>query len=128
MNKEFRAWDKRGERMLQVVEPQEQGKREYYPFEVQIGFSSWDKEDIVLLQYTGLKDCNGKKIYEGDIIRHNIKGFKLFVVQDIRLDVHTLAIMIKERYDNPELKYQPVEVIGNIYENPELLEEKNGKN
>lgn len=117
----FRAWDKGQERMLPVTEPEEQGKREYFPFEVQIGFSHWNKDDIVLMQYTGLKDKNGKEIYDGDIIEFDLEDFKdyhpvfykegSFVCGTFSPDL--LSILLIE---DPELI-----VAGNIYENPDLL-------
>ena len=71
-----------------------------------------------LMEYTGLKDKNGKEIYEGDLINKG-QSMKPFLVKDIRLDTLTLARMIKfkqEHEDGPEF-----EVIGNKFENPELL-------
>ncbi len=77
---------------------------------------------FILMQFTGLKDKNGKEIYEGDFLL-TTKGMKPFLVKDIRMDTLTIARMIKERQDKPNY-FTPIEVIGNIYENPELLEEK----
>ena len=68
----------------------------------------------VLMQYTGLKDKNGKEIYEGDYVncnRYENEENYLVEIKDIRY-------LPKELFGS-NLNY--LEVIGNIYENPELL-------
>ena len=102
-------------------------KREFYPIKMDIGFSSYPKDDgWVLMQYTGLKDKNGKEIYEGDIV-----GISWW---DGLEDKTTQAQVIfksgsfmwddKKRYDSLFYKHMTFDVIGNIYENPELLNVK----
>jgi len=70
------------------------------------------------MQYTGLKDKNGKEIYEGDIVK--IEGFINHVVgfEDGAFRWMNVGpyLPIAERISEREC-----EVIGNIYENPELL-------
>jgi uncharacterized phage protein (TIGR01671 family) len=67
----------------------------------------------VLMQYTGLKDKNGKEIHEGDIVKPFLRDDKLEVVKIH----HAIYCEPFHYYDSPE----DFEVIGNIYENPELL-------
>lgn len=71
-------------------------------------------------QYTGLNDKNGKKIFEGDIIRSNSeRGYIEYYPNDCAFDVvddHGFYWLISEMSN--------IEVIGNIHDNPELLEEK----
>lgn len=99
-------------------------------FEIPTGFAL---DNAVLMQYTGLKDKNGKEIYEGDIILDHIQGsgvegFKDNVGQVIQSPG---GEWIWYRHNN-ELDQisggdsllnwiEDREVIGNIYENPELL-------
>lgn len=76
----------------------------------------------VIEQYTGLKDKNGKEIYEGDIIRHIVE------------DTQNGAITFKDgafyvEYSDCTDRLTGVtgiyvEIIGNIHENPEILEEE----
>ena len=71
-----------------------------------------------LMQYTGLKDKNGKKIFEGDIVKSQDDGgdYATYkdVLQVVELDTGSFY-PVSERYSGD------FEVIGNIYENKELL-------
>lgn len=81
-----------------------------------------------LMQYTGLKDKNGKEIYEGDII--NAAFFDGISENPVTIDLKIVVTWIKEgagfnipytKTDNWHYQY---EIIGNIYENPGLLKRK----
>jgi len=122
----FRAWDK-------------QKKKMYYPkFETNIqiddgyvGFTNGriDNGSFILdynaeiMQFTGLHDKNGKEIYEGDVIEgtwndKKVKGVVVF-------DEGMFGIEDVIGGDAYSLNRLNAEVIGNIYENPELLESQN---
>lgn len=91
----------------------------------------WSIDEKYLMQFTGLKDKNGKEIFEGDIVRYILgkntftevitynKDLAGFGFLSISIDddyVFTLGELIEN------LDLSSIEVIGNIYENPELLE------
>ena len=69
-------------------------------------------------QYTGLTDKNGKKIFEGDIVKYKNSSPCQIAYIDSQF-----VMMWKNFYRNFERVYDDeIEVIGNIYDNPELLE------
>jgi uncharacterized phage protein (TIGR01671 family) len=81
-----------------------------------------------LMQYTGLKDKNGKEIYEGDVVRES--GDKHPSVVELREGAfqlvhnhYNLAGNVTGLYEQVlGFLTEPVEIIGNIYENPKLIE------
>ena len=76
------------------------------------------------MQYTGLEDKNGKEICEGDIVIWH--GWGEEKPQEVRWSVHEDQDYSLDTYGFTfPYTMGRVEVIGNIYENPELLEEKN---
>ncbi len=86
-------------------------------------------EDCELMQFTGLKDKNGKEIYEGDILSVAVIGkFIEWFVQVTWSDFDNGWMVIHNESGNGrlyEINFDLIEVIGNIYENPELMEAKN---
>lgn len=134
MNRElkFRAWDESRKEMItefgllkenmpQLLQNEEDG----YIF---CGHSqdNGDWLEPILMQYTGLKDKNGKEIYEGDVIRQSsdlciieycVGGFDCQMLVELK-NGGTLRGSV---YNFSFLSEKYCEIIGNIYENPELL-------
>lgn len=72
-----------------------------------------------LMQYTGLKDKNGREIYEGDIVKNEYGK-----AMDIQYDPRSVAFGVGDYYFGTIGSGKILEVIGNIFENPELLKGK----
>ena len=98
--------------------------------------SGWDIQGeyptIPIMQYTGLKDKNGKDIYEGDIVNLGLKntftvefknGSFILVHTKIKEIDDTLKVWgnISRVKDVDLIDFCNIKVIGNIYENPDLL-------
>ncbi|EQM28609.1 hypothetical protein N399_07910, partial [Bacillus licheniformis CG-B52] len=83
-------------------------------------------EEAPVTEYTGLKDKNGREIYEGDVVKgirdsHWHGGYDI-VLGKVEFDEETCSF----RVDGGGLLYriEEIEVIGDVYRNPELLEAK----
>ena len=127
MKPKFRAWTEEGKAMYYGV----------YPFKDdtlllsydEIAFDEVPASDFILMQSTGLLDKNDNEIYEGDIVKYKAgcntfteevaydKNFAGFGVRDANTDIIFTFWELAEDIDLISL-----EVVGNIYDNPGLLE------
>lgn len=128
----FRAWDKKTKKMRQVdsisfgiISIDDEG----YPVVNLLGRDCINDTDIllhregnqyILMQSTNLFDKNGKEIYEGDIYHMGDKNIRYAVVwNDTGLTGKQLG---SSSYAGLSYWQDIIEIIGDIYENPELLE------
>lgn len=93
---------------------------------VNLGDGMWGMIDkYKLMQSTGLKDKNGVEIFEGDLVESddNINGdWETFEACEVVYDKDCAQFCFKDDAGNFLTDYRNLNVIGNIYENPELLE------
>lgn len=121
----FRAWDKENEEMYDVAMIDvETGEVAYTDHPTGYNADAL-LEQVELMQYTGLKDKNGKEIYEGDIC--NCREYECFgkVEWNNEEAGFYFCVVVEGGGFEEEHLYDYIdelEVIGNIHENPELLE------
>jgi uncharacterized phage protein (TIGR01671 family) len=132
----FRCWNAVDEKMYKVLQI-------IFPFDGGDGFVYYEKflsngerrvvmqklsdDDIILLQYTGLKDSDRKEIYEGDVVEHwqynDEKMKEIIVVENLQDFLKFVGVREREYGEDWSNGEEYIKVLGNIYENPELLKE-----
>ena len=129
MNKKFRVWDKLSERFIYP----DKGYQGHYILDLNGRFHDLGNgsggDEYVVQQYTGLRDKNGKDIYEGDIIQYNVGSSyddMSFVVKwsndSLSWIFQSISGEVLSNCWTPNgNRFNFIEIIGNIYENPELL-------
>lgn len=132
----FRVWDGKGKYMVDSTFGEwvsfdgvlyTESEKKYDTPNIEIEKS----ENYILMQYTGLKDKNGKEIYEGDIVRWKDRfvllgesmdkkeGISQIVWRGVGFDIEESSF----GYEGESMiSWDNLEVIGTIHENPELLE------
>lgn len=126
----FRAWNSTNEKMIDLraitplaIESALNCDGLFLPFE----------EDLILMQFTGLKDKNGNEIYEGDVVEtENYDQLAIVTFKTTGYLAGAFCLKQKDgkfRNFSPDNIWSPSdeprnwdEVIGNIYENPDLIE------
>lgn len=110
----FRAWN---------IEDKTMG----IPFTLQTAVGSRshngvDTKNVIYLEFTGLKDKNGKEIYEGDILELTIhSGVYVVAFENAEYVIYRQQVERDMTFHLGGYKQEVINVIGNIYENPELL-------
>ena len=118
----FRAWHKEKKIMGEVLGIDILHKEMFFSNEDVDCYEHTDFKDIELMQYTGLKDKNNKEIYEGDIFHIGSKKI-LYVVEWIDCGLKGKQIR-NGSWIGLDFWKKDIEILGNIYENPELMEER----
>ena len=130
----FRIWDLEQKKFFSLAD--------FRKFDVEFNFDpttnevvcEYDKKRYVVIQSTGLKDKNGKLIYEGDIVRESFGETGTYRVEyfpysaewqfanldDEKPNWEMFSMQFEGMSENQGISTD-LEIIGNIYENPELI-------
>jgi hypothetical protein len=109
----FKVWDKKYGHFNDIILE--------LPRELNEDWTGLNYGDLVLLQYTGLKDKNGKEIYEGDFIQNDMGELASIIYSGKRFTTQHADIPkgdFEWEDDDTNCNFT---VIGNIYENPDLI-------
>ena len=119
---EFRAWDKG--KMRYDVWPTSSGTiGSWMDTGRELRFHDHGGSKVILMQYTGLKDKNGVKVFEGDVVEYTHE-----YVQEDLVDIRLAPIVFKDGMFTichcPVSHWGEIEIKGNIHQHPNLLEKK----
>lgn len=117
----FRAWDKENNQWVNqnAVLPN-WSDTPYFNVACIVGDETLElrsDENFIWCEYTGLKDKNGKEVFEGDIVRFKLFNEATPCYWEVKIPNIYLAMKNEENHQ--------IEVIGNLYQHPELLVKKN---
>lgn len=113
----FRSWDKKTNQIIKW--------QEIKRWNIGVAFSKKDLKDFPIMQYTGIKDRNGKEIYEGDILIHpsgqtaEVAWHTMYPALTLYEDSNTNKFDLRDIWEDEDSGSQ-FEIIGNIYQNPKL--------
>ena len=128
----YRMWNKKEKKMYEVGQINFDGKRVFMKNYNMYICSSYSFEDIELMQFTGLHDKNGKEIYEGDIVQEVFwdkweekeRRYKKYVVKYDKDRAGYIPFACGDGCgccESEVISVENAEVIGNTYDNSELL-------
>jgi uncharacterized phage protein (TIGR01671 family) len=126
----FRAWNKKHKIMSQSFSFSSFDGNVFCDWAAITNDELWHSKDMDIMQYTGLKDKNGKKVFEGDIIGYSDKkGIVRFTEYDDnechRVFRHFGYLVNNDTLPDVVDELENGSVIGNIYENPEIMKGAN---
>jgi hypothetical protein len=131
----FRAWIKTEKRMIETDDLLDIDYENKEIVTQQVYFENglpddrdiycYDFDEIELMQSTGLKDKNGKEIFEGDIVKMAKDVYSEPTYYEVvRHRGGAYRLESKQHGCELWLRHADCEIVGNVYENPELLEDK----
>lgn len=141
----FRAWDKENKTMLLITQMlfnqwwvscipiiEHMQPSDIHKYGERNSFKNEQTDRHILMQYTGLSDKNGTPIYEGDIMLHDDSNWGYDGEYDkkhdgyLRTVVPSMQAILNDEFDYEPYQLRYWEIIGNQYENPNLLGGQDG--
>ena len=126
----FRAWDKA--KQMWTNYKSYDGTLYFMDKNTGIWFGRYNEryKDFDLMQYTGIKDINNVEIYEGDIVELSKKNSNFKDTAVVKFDENEASFVLETQENDYNVSYYNYHkvyyrVLGNIYENKELLEQEN---
>lgn len=124
----FRAWHKAMQRMSEILAISYERQKVKIKHQQGITHMTIPLDDAILMQSTGAFDKNGKEIFEGDIVinKYGNVGYVAYLQQEAGFVVVLKKSDYRLGHRNTGESYDVTtnhEIIGNIYQNPELVEE-----
>lgn len=115
----FRIWNRKAKQIQYPTPPWSANEGDLK--EIYFDWNIWDADKLQqdLMQFTGLKDKNEKEIFEGDIVKRINAGY----IYTVEYSLEYAAYILRD-LDNDIVflsDFNNIEVIGNIFENSELL-------
>ena len=122
----FRAWDVANKKMISHEKLFSLDCSNEFPFLPLLKNMYSENLDVEIMQYTGMKDCNGTEIYEGDIVVVGYDTGKKYDRYVMTFNDDSHAYLAKQQgtlgsYIGPGYWNDKLMVIGNCWDNPELL-------
>lgn len=128
MKPKFRAWDKHGQKMFANDELIIWNGNVYANDSKKLtcnNLKGWSIDDEYLMQSTGLKDKNGKEIFEGDIVKMSKDVYSEPTYYEVvRHRGGAYRLESKQHGCELWLRHTDCEVVGNVYENQEYLKKR----
>lgn len=126
----FRAWHKAMQRMSEILAISYERQKVKIKHQQGITHMTIPLDDAILMQSTGLFDKNGKEIFEGDIVvnQYGNVGYVAYLQQEAGFVVVLKKSDYRLGHRNTGESYDITtnhEIIGNIHQNPELVEATN---
>jgi uncharacterized phage protein (TIGR01671 family) len=115
----FRAWDPEEKKMYDI-QSIDFARQQFW---VKHDLCSYSFGVVPILQYTGLKDCQGKEIYEGDIIRLEESNTGVITYDEAQFIIEETDYT----WGLNNFAQDSIEIIGNLYETPELAPKSEGQ-